>query len=188
MLTYVPATPAHVHELLPDLRDEDRQELLSASGLDPAIALTLCLTASEVAWAALDPQGRPIVLFGASSPSPGLGSPWMVASRHIAAQAAAVARDTRPITEALNDRYPVLTNAVDSRNRLHIRWLQWAGFAFTGTSITAADGTPFREFIRIKNHVRSTPRGAGSGIDGPVHRRPDRPVPAATAARGPDAG
>jgi len=46
--------------------------------------------------------------------------------------------------------YPVLFNVVDSRNEVHVRWLQWMGFTFIKKhSEYGPEKRPFYEFVRI---------------------------------------
>lgn len=150
-LTYVPATLAHVRELLPILREADAREIVSSTGKSPAEALAASVGASVSSHAALDPQGRIIMLLGLGEGGPGLGVPWMVASDLIGTQRVAVARDTYPVIDAMNRQYPVLLNHADTRNALHLRWMKWAGFTFTRTSTEwSVDGTPFVEIVRIR--------------------------------------
>ena len=149
----VPSTLAHAAELAQDLRMEDAREIVSSSGKDPAFALASAVSRSELARTALDGDGRPVLIFGVARLGPGLGSPWLMASPKVAAHGRQIARLTRPLVDALQDDYPVLTNYADTRNELHLRWLRWAGFSLTRvTTAYATDGTPFVEFIRIRNH------------------------------------
>lgn len=147
----VPATLTHVLQIAPWLRMEDHRELVSATGKLPVDTLAASLGVSLRAYAGLDDQGHPILLGGVQRLSERVGVPWMVATPRILKCAREIARLTRPVVEALQDDFPILTNHADSRNKLHLRWLEWAGFTFTRTSTDhSVDGTPFIEFIRIR--------------------------------------
>jgi hypothetical protein len=122
---------------------------MSSSGRTAESSLGRAVAVSERAWAALDEHGHVVLLFGVARLSKATGSPWMVASTKIGPHARQIARLTRPLVDALQVDFPVLVNAADSRNKLHLRWLAWSGFTFTRQSL-AKDGTPFIEFIRIK--------------------------------------
>lgn len=156
MLRAVPATLAHAADLLPTLRPEDRREITSSSGLTAEASLARAVAVSERAWAALDDEDRVVLIFGVARMSKVVGSPWMLASTKINAHARQIARLTRPLVDALQVDFPILVNAADCRNTLHLRWLRWAGFTFTRIT-RSHDGSPFVEFIRIKNPCATPP-------------------------------
>lgn len=153
MLRLQRAWLGHVGLILPTLRPEDYQEIASASGKHPGAILAQGVGMGK-SWAALDEEDNPVLLFGVAPGGVGIGIPWLVASTGIVRHGRQIARLTRPLVDAMNEGYPVLRNFADCRNTLHLRWLRWAGFTFLQTSTDfAADGSPFVEFIRIRNHV-----------------------------------
>jgi len=154
MLRYAYAEPAHVRSLLPHLRDEDARELVSSTGKTPEEALLTALDLSGYRLVALGEDGEVVVLFGLASANDTIGVPWMVASKSIRRHARDVARASRDFADEMNSLYPLLMNAADSRNTLHLRWLEWAGFTLGATTTDhGKDGTAFINFHRTRTHV-----------------------------------
>jgi len=154
VLTFAVATPDHLASLLPNLRPEDVRELVSSTGHGPATALIHSLSLSEITVVALGEAQEVVAMFGLAAASETTGVPWMVASTAAPAHARDIARHSRPIADRMNARYPLLVNAADCRNSLHIRWLTWAGFELGEvTTEHAADGSPFITFHRSRTHV-----------------------------------
>ena len=51
----------------------------------------------------------------------------------------------------MEDKFPILFNYIDSRNKLHLTWLKWCGFKIIKERYI--DNVKFYEFIRIKKYV-----------------------------------
>lgn len=146
------------HSLAPRLRREDVEEAWSACRLTPLDALLGALLAGEAYTGMLDDLA--IAMFGVV-PHPELretGLVWMLGSPEIAEPATKFRfRHAVPYwVDQLNEKYPLLTNIVDARNEVHLKWLQRLGFIFINKHAQIGpDRLPFYEFIRIKgtNHV-----------------------------------
>ncbi|HVJ44378.1 MAG TPA: phage protein Gp13 family protein [Dongiaceae bacterium] len=83
---------------------------------------------------------------------------WMLASPDIASPE--IRREfiqrSREMCDRLHERYTVLTNYIDARNTLHLRWLKWCGFEIVNTVQEFGHGRlPFHEFVRIKKCASS---------------------------------
>lgn len=132
------------------LRPADVAEL-AALGQRPLAALEDAIAASPNPWAAVDPDGVLIALFGAA-PMPGapaVGAPWMLASPRLDRAARPFLRASRDWVAALQADYDLLFNRVDERNCAHIAWLRWCGFSFLRRVELGPRSLPFWEFVRL---------------------------------------
>lgn len=152
-----PAAAQDAAALAPRLRRADRREL-AALGRAPLEALTEALAISDVAltlWRA-PPAGPPRIaaLLGAAPwpEAPDVASPWMMGSDDLPALSKAVVRRTRVWAARLGAGRSLLVNAVDARNALHIRWLQFAGFTFFDRlDAMGPERRPFLSFAALPN-------------------------------------
>lgn len=128
------------------LRKADIEELRVSSGKQPWDALKSAVLHStewtEVGY--VEETGEIIALFGLASAN-GIGIPWMVASPNIKKYNKILMRYSKKVIGEMNDQFTLLTNFVDSRNSLHIRWLKHMGFKFSGIE-HKIDGIPFKQF------------------------------------------
>lgn len=74
----------------------------------------------------------PIAIYGVvcSEPLTRVGTVWMLAAREITQSplSGEFLRKCREVVALLNETYPILTNVIDARNIVHIRWIEWCGF------------------------------------------------------------
>ncbi|MBX3502793.1 MAG: hypothetical protein KF889_25390 [Alphaproteobacteria bacterium] len=142
-----PATDADAVALAPDLREADRLEIEAASGDAPLDALRRSLARSSEAWAATTPEGI-IALWGVGPLSllGGHGAPWLLGSDLVARHAFAVARRNRPTVRRWLTMFPLLSNWVDARNALSVRWLRWIGFTILPPVPYGVARLPFHPF------------------------------------------
>lgn len=130
-----PACSADAASLADRLRWEDLRELQTANSTAPIKKiLTDAVRISREAYAlTTEPPGSPFALLGVADSrlQEGAGAVWMVASPEVTRHrlnTLAVCRDFRDRWTGL---YPSgLHNFIDTRNLLHIRWLQLLGFRF----------------------------------------------------------
>lgn len=137
------------------MRPADIDEV-SSRGSDPLNALLKGYVYGDRCTTVLK-DDEPIAIYGCAvtSKDPRTASVWMLGTDKMYTHRYAVLRDSRDRLDLLGLGYQVLWNYVDSRNHLHIRWLQWLGFSFIrSTTEVSVDGTPFYEFAKL-NHVRS---------------------------------
>lgn len=149
MLTVRRATPEDAASLAPRLREADLRELLAGGFRDsPEMALLEGVHSPDGAYAAVDEQDLPHILFGTHpSHEPHLGFIWMMASDGIDQHWVQIVRETRTWVNELRGTYRVLANAVHAENTRHIRWLKWAGFILIRPF--EFNGHTFFEFARI---------------------------------------
>ena len=146
VLTVLTARQSDVDFLAPRLRLADRAELLAAGSAGPREALQEGFDVSEPCLVAVA-DGDPIALFGVA-PVDGLeggyGSPWLLGTPGIEDHYRAFARASRDWLVRLQVLYPVMSNLVDSRNLVHVRWLDWLGARWGGKVLH--NGVVFRQF------------------------------------------
>lgn len=154
------ATVADASFLASHLRAADLQEIAVTSDRGPNETLVEGLERSLAAVCVTDEQGEPIFLAGISAtPRPDLGIIWGMGSVAIERNVMWFLRNSRQLTDMGHKHFPLLTNFVDSRNALHIRWLKWCGFQFPGTSVPAPfdPSVPLLYFVRHHQCVNQSP-------------------------------
>jgi hypothetical protein len=147
-----PAQPGDAEELAPRLRPADLREIQAAVGKDPYTALEQGRLQSGPCFAALDPEGIVMALFGASPHPhrPEAGTVWLLGSTSLMRNRFGFLRAAPYWLNRLHSRYRVLGNVIDARNVLHLRWLKWLGFEL-GERIEKFDfeQRPFFVFRRV---------------------------------------
>ena len=125
------ATEQDAYTLAPHLRQSDIDELAAGGHYDPEAALVESFSMSEVTKAIIV-DGGVVALFGVAN-APGnttIGVPWMLGSAQIESITYRVMKHCREWVEQLAEGYVMLTNAVDCRNVVSIKWLHYCGFEF----------------------------------------------------------
>ena len=161
MIEIVKAEPKHA-AIVPYLRRADAEEIWAFTGLSPAFAVAWSIAHSKNAWTALL-DGKPAVVFGVGESAPGTGSatlgiPWLVATDDVERYPVKFYRESKSLMAKIKEGYDCLTNWVDARNVLSIRWLRWLGFAIEEPEPWGAYGLMFCRFWwkrREKNEFES---------------------------------
>ena len=143
----LPARASDVLVLLSDgLRAQDLAELAALSR-DPTQALWSALAASGPLAFTIHVDGRPAGIFGVTpTDDEDVGAVWMLGTDRLPL----IARDL--LTEAprwlsfLLAIYPTLTNFVDERNEVAMRWLDALGVEWPYVDDFATGDTIFRRF------------------------------------------
>lgn len=150
MLTARPANILDAEHMAPRLRPADVDEVWAASGSSPMVALTRGLYYSVSPIVGVDAQDLPVCMGGVvPSGDPLVGLIWMLGTTDIESHRLSFLRRSRPWVEQWNGEFPLLTNVVDERNQLHIRWLRWLGFTFIARHPRYGfERRPFLEFVR----------------------------------------
>lgn len=150
------ATMADAESLAPRLRDADVAEISAGGGGSPMACLVHGVNHSEPAMTIYRvSDGLPVGMYGVvpSEPFARVGVVWLLGTSELVREPLkhAFLRRSRRIVQLLNETYPVLTNLIDSRNILHIQWIEWMGFHVERAGILPAGGdgvTPFYQFSR----------------------------------------
>lgn len=143
----VPATQAHIEQILPHVRQSDRDEFLAASGWTARQVLECGLKTSTVVCAGLI-DGEVVTIFGVAPASMigGVGWPWLVGTDALAKHQKVFLRRCRHIVAAMLAIYPRLENYVDARNHVAKAWLHWLGFKLDDAAPYGVQGLPFHQF------------------------------------------
>lgn len=94
---------------------------------------------------AIHEVGRPIALFGLV-PGRSYDVPWLLGSDRILAHWREFARRSRTELDRLRRGRP-LSNHVDARNIVHVRWLRWLGAQILPAEPYGLRRLPFYPFI-----------------------------------------
>ena len=101
-------------------------------------------------------HGTVIGMWGVVPQSDRVGRIWMLGTDAMfddAIDRRTFLREAVKYVEELHQRYTVLFNEIDARNKVHMRWLRWMGFTFVRYRPNyGAEGRPFYEFCRV-SHV-----------------------------------
>ena len=139
----------------PRLRQEDQDEIRAGSGSDGTSALIQGLSLSSECHTMVGDDGVPFGMFGlVPTQDPMVAYPWMLATDGLKTKSHSVQflRQCRAWVGEVNIKHQVLTNLVDSRNELHIKWLKWCGFIFIRRiEHYGVSQLPFYEFVRVSN-------------------------------------
>lgn len=144
----IKATERHVAAVAENMRDEDRMELMACGHKSPHKALTDSLQVSSLAWTAIVGD-EPVAMFGVAPVSAlgGIGSPWMLGTDGILdISLPQFVRECRSYLSTMLRLYPHLTNHVDCRNKVSLRWLKWLGFKFDTAINFGVNGERFYPF------------------------------------------
>lgn len=152
MLTPRPAQYGDLFRMARYMRQADQNELRAASGLSPYMALERSFEATTDPYVGADERDRPVCM-GGVVPVPGCplrGVVWAVATNRVIHHRISFLRRSVPWVRLWQRQFPILTNAVDERNTVHIEWLKWLGFTFIARHPEyGVERRPFLEFVRI---------------------------------------
>jgi len=134
------------------MRKADIDEVKASSGRSPSGALIYSLRKSDKAWTVMI-DGVPEAMFGVGyiNVLAGVGAPWMLGTDEIERNAMGFLRRSVVCRSQLLERYPVLTNFVDERNTMSLRWLEWLGFKLSNS--IEYRGYRFRSFEMRQGNV-----------------------------------
>ena len=143
-----PATPEHVAEMSPNIRQADRDEVAASSNRTPEQALYEGLKRSDgYAWAGIA-DGEVVCIFGIAPMNilSDVGVPWMLGTPMIEKYATVFLKRSKKYVRGMCIMYPKLMNYVDDRNDVAKQWLQWLGFTLHEPEPYGVNGLPFRRF------------------------------------------
>lgn len=140
------------HKIASVLREQDRCEVLAASGLEPEAVLPLAFDTpgdKDIIYAEEAQTGHPILIAGVRETQPNVGAIWMLGSSLLETYAFRYAREARrKVEREWHAKWPLLWNMAWANNDLHIRWLEFMGFKFLRR--LEHRGHTFIEFARHK--------------------------------------
>ena len=123
------ATPSDVMDFIPNIREEDAEEVRAITGLDPLAAVSIGFFQSDECVVGVNPDGELVGLFGVVPIVPNeVGSVWFLSTPAIEHSARHVLREGRAWLDEQNALYPVLKNYVAESNEVHLRLTKHLGF------------------------------------------------------------
>jgi len=150
--------PSDVERLAPRLRDADVQEALASGVSSPLEALQLSYRWSKVCLTVVSEDDEPEMMMGVCATSdPMIGGIWLLSSDIITEKPLTFTKQAKRWLQFFYGLYPVLTNAVDARNEVHIKWLKMMGFHFINE--VRPYGLPFYVFVGVSHVYPSGSRG-----------------------------
>lgn len=146
-----PYEPRDLRDIVPNLRAADVDEIKAVVGVSPAAALPGCIAASRetLVFGAFD---TPVAILGLQDviDNPDVGIVWMLTTRHVEEYPFQFLRVVKDYLPLAHKYHPIITNHVDERNTVHIKWLRWMGFSFLRRiERWGAENRPFLEFARL---------------------------------------
>ena len=120
-----------IRELSLSMREEDKLEIILSSGTPPYTVLLRGYTDSN-SVATIEWDGRVMALFGVTGIKGEWGCPWMLGAGDLK-RCKSLLRECRKVLSGYLDDYTYLTNACWSGNLVHIKWIEWLGFTFSGS-------------------------------------------------------
>jgi hypothetical protein len=145
------STQADVDYLCNNLRPEDAQEVQASHGSTKE-ALQMGFDDSDECWTIVVTETDEIAgIYGVGRYDDMVGIPWLLTTPAIEKVWLPFLRGSRKWVSEINNKYPLLTNAVDAEYTVAINWLRFVGFTFIKKHETWGVGNrPFLEFVRIR--------------------------------------
>ena len=120
----------HIKELVKDLRKEDLAEIKAKSGdVDVEETLLKGFTMTDYCRSFfVDKKIAGIYGVVPSLDDKNIGSPFLLCTPKIKKIRVKFLRESKARVQEMEDKFPILFNYIDSRNKLHLDWLNWCGF------------------------------------------------------------
>lgn len=141
-----PPTVQAAVEVAENLRPEDRSEIVEGHGEDPLQLLVESVWAEGTVYFTV-PNGKAAGMAGVEEN----GMIWMLCTPAIAEYPVTFAREAKRFVDSRNE--PLLWNAVDKRNAVHIKLLRFLGFKFLQEFEYGPNKLTFIEFCKINGRT-----------------------------------
>ena len=138
----------------PNLRQADKDEIQAALGKEPSEVLVESIRLSgDTGYTVKDLEtDEPLACFGTTPFNETMGLVWFLGSNELFKKSRiSFLRNSEFWVEKLFGDFDVLFNVVDSRNKVHIRWLKWLEFEFIGDIPEfGVEKRMFHQFMKCK--------------------------------------
>lgn len=126
----IEATSQHIKLLAKDLRPEDEHKTKAKTGTTNIQKTLLKGFAMTNYCRSFFIDGKIAGIYGivGSLDDKNIGSPFLLCTPKIKKLKIKFLRECKNRVEEMLDKFPVLFNYIDSRNKLHLTWLKWCGF------------------------------------------------------------
>ncbi len=113
---------------------------------------------SDECWT-IEWDGKVIGMFGVAPLEPEVGAVWLLASDDLPKVRWEFLKKTRPWIAHFLTKYLTLTNMVDARNEVHVKWIKWAGFTITASiPDIGPDKVTFLQFYKYRDQSCVAPK------------------------------
>jgi hypothetical protein len=143
----IPATMVHVDFIASRMREADALEAWAIARFKPREALEYSLAKSLQAWTWMQ-NGEPACMWGVDADSilGPVGHPWLLTTSLVDRYPITFLRGSLNALKRMQSVFPELTNWVDARHVVCVRWLRWLGFAIEAPVPLGPFGLPFHRF------------------------------------------
>jgi len=150
----IDTTDEHIEELAETMSQADVDEVWASSHRSPLESLLFSSTVSADTTTGLA-DGDVMCIFGVSPVSiiSGSGSPWLLGSDLIREHFRIFLRGNKEWMKIQQEKWDTLSNHVDARHTLAIRWLKWLEFDFDEAKPHGPDKMPFHRFSWEQDNV-----------------------------------
>ena len=150
----VPSCEQDGIDLGPNLRQADKDEIQAAVGAEPSKALMESIKLSgDTGYTVKDLEtDEPLACFGTAPYDMNMGVVWFLGSDELFKKSRmSFLRNSAFWVEKLFGDFSLLFNVVDSRNKVHIRWLKWLDFKFIADIPEfGVEKRMFHQFVKYK--------------------------------------
>jgi len=146
------ATTSDIKYVADNMRQPDLDEIQALGKPDPHKALEECYRDSKPECYSGVHKNIPVSMFGVvpHPDNPKQGSIWLLGTDQITNDVPiSFLRWSRVFLPTLLKDYELVSNIVDKRNTMHIKWIKWLGFSFLREVIYGPENRPFYEFARL---------------------------------------
>ena len=134
-------------ELTDNMRKIDIDEIEAVTNLGTLECVVASVHNSEKDCCfAVVADGVLVCIYGCSI----VGNPWLLVTNAMDSHVLNLTRRTKRIVRMMSKRWPILSNIVDVRNKMTIRWLKTIGFTFKET-IEIKPGFPVIRFEMVRD-------------------------------------
>ena len=137
-----------IKDLANNLRKEDEREVRTLTQEDPVKSLIRGFVVSKMCKVVFLNKKLVLIYGVAKTSDPEIGSPYMLATNELPKIGVRFVGNSKDRIDKMHEHYPVLFNYIDSRNKLHLKWLKWCGFEIIGFKIF--NNVKFYRFIKEK--------------------------------------
>lgn len=136
------------------IREADRREVEALTNLPLDMILRQGIKKCDTCFSAFSPEGDLLTIFGVSPhiEDDTIGIVWLLGTHDLYKIHYRFLRESHTwLNKLFGDKYRALTNWVDKRNTLHLRWLDWLGFQALQEQPIGKNQEPFIEVLKLKD-------------------------------------
>lgn len=138
------------------LRKEDIREMETGSGLPWERGLQMALSISRW-WGTIQTTAGEVLFIWGLAEMPNntkVGCPWAIADVRFWGHVAECQKASQEVFQWMLKKFPVLMNMVDSRNLIHIKWLEKMGCRVQRDKQVELQGVPFYTFTLTRKDLK----------------------------------